>query len=704
MSFLTPLYVLGLLAIAGPIIFHMIRRSPRGEVPFSSLMFLVPSPPRLTRRSRLDNLLLLLIRAAVLGLLAFAFARPFLRQVARMDFDDVERRRVAILIDTSASMRRADLWARAKGAAAAVVADCRPSDQIGVFAFDAAARSVLGFDEAATIDPARRQELITARLDRLAPSWGGTHLGQALIDTVTAVEEVADASEKSGRMPRRVVLISDLQQGSRLDVLGDFEWPSDVELDLKSVTDPTSNAGLQWLAERADVEASATAPERRVRVANETGSTVEKFALSWVNEKGAEAGSPVDVYVPPGESRVVRVPLPKEKGTPVSLRLKGDTQTFDNTLYLAETPREVATVLFVGNDEANDPAGLRYYLERAVPSTPRRVVHVVSKRPDVALAWEAERFLPLIVLAGETTGDNVRRLKGYLQDGGTVLVVATGPGRAETLAALAGSKPDSISEATLRRDVMLGDIAFENPLFAPLAGPQFNDFTKIRFWKYRRLGPELLAGTRVVARFENDDPAIVEKLIGGGRLVVFTSGWSPADSQLARSSKFVPLVTALIDGPNARPPESASLEVYDRLPLPAPQNEAKAEVVQKPDGSKVTPEPGSTVFTATDEPGVYRITAPAGVRAFAVNLDPLESRTSPLPVETLEQFGVRMANPSRKAIDREYARQMQNLELENRQKFWRWLIVAALGILVVETWLAGRLNRSRPVQGEVLAT
>ena len=58
MSFLTPLYVLGLSAVVAPIVFHLIRRSPRGEVPFSSLMFLSPTPPRLTRRSRLDQLAL----------------------------------------------------------------------------------------------------------------------------------------------------------------------------------------------------------------------------------------------------------------------------------------------------------------------------------------------------------------------------------------------------------------------------------------------------------------------------------------------------------------------------------------------------------------------------------------------------------------------------------------------------------------------
>src|SRR5690606_20943146 len=85
LSFLTPLYILGAVAIVAPIVFHLIRRRPQGEVPFSSLMFLDPTPPRLTRRSRLDNWLLLLLRAAALGLLALAFARPFLRESARLD-------------------------------------------------------------------------------------------------------------------------------------------------------------------------------------------------------------------------------------------------------------------------------------------------------------------------------------------------------------------------------------------------------------------------------------------------------------------------------------------------------------------------------------------------------------------------------------------------------------------------------------------
>src|SRR5580765_77963 len=114
MSLLAPLYIAGAIAIALPIIFHLIRRTPQNRQTFSSLMFLAPSPPRLTRRSRLTNILLLILRAAVLCLLALAFARPFFYRHSDLNVNPTNGRRVAILVDTSASMKRGDLWAQAQ--------------------------------------------------------------------------------------------------------------------------------------------------------------------------------------------------------------------------------------------------------------------------------------------------------------------------------------------------------------------------------------------------------------------------------------------------------------------------------------------------------------------------------------------------------------------------------------------------------------
>ena len=80
MNFLAPLFLLGALAVALPIALHLARRTARRRTVFSSLLFLRPTPPRLTRRNRLEHRLLLLLRCLVIGLLAFGFARPFFRQ------------------------------------------------------------------------------------------------------------------------------------------------------------------------------------------------------------------------------------------------------------------------------------------------------------------------------------------------------------------------------------------------------------------------------------------------------------------------------------------------------------------------------------------------------------------------------------------------------------------------------------------------
>jgi Aerotolerance regulator N-terminal len=698
MSFLTPLYILGALAIAAPIVFHLIRRTPKGEVPFSSLMFLAPTPPRLTRRSRLDNILLLLLRASALALLALAFARPFLREAANLDFGDVERRRDLVLIDTSASLRRGDLWPKAKALALAAIADARPADQLAVYAFDTTTRPLLTFAESITLDPAKRLAIAKAKLAELEPTWASTDLGRGLVDAVAAIEDVADASEKVGRMPRRIILVGDLQQGSKLEALGDFEWPSDVKLDLKTVNDLNPNAGLHPVNESTEATAAEIAKELRVRVSNEPGSRREAFQLVWVGLKGTEVGPPVDAYVPPGETRVVKVPRMPGLST---LRLKGDAEGFDNTMYLATETKGEATVLYVGNDAPDDAEGLLYYLGRVFEDTPRRTVKVVAKKPAEPISIDSPRSTPLVVLAGEASGENASKLRGYAEAGGTVLFVIATPGPSSTLATLADAPSLDPREAPSGRDAMLGEIAFDHPLFAPLAGPQFNDFTKIRFWKHRRIDPGSLGEVRVLARFEGGDPAFVEKPVGRGRLVVLASGWNPVDSQLARSSKFVPLMAALLEGRTPPPIELASLTVLDRVPLPT--NTEKV-TIRKPDGSTVELESGKTSFDGTDLPGVYAIDSPLGSRSFAVNLDPLESKTTPLGVETLEKLGVHLsAGAAREALDREHLRQLQNAELEGRQKVWRALILAAIGILILETWLAGRLKRPSP-HSEALAS
>lgn len=692
MSFLAPLFALGFLAVAAPVVFHLIRRRPQGEVPFSSLMFLTPTPPRLTSRSRLDHILLLILRATALGLIGLAFMRPFLRVEAAIDPADARQRRIAVLIDTSASLRRGDLWQRARAEADAAVAACRPTDLVGVFAFDAAPRTVLGFKESSELEPSQRLVVARERVTQLAPTWGGTELGAALADTLAALTDAAGAGKESAG---KIVLVSDLQQGSRLAGLAESEWPSDVELELRTVTDGGGNAGLERLADSTAEEPKAGDPSRlRVRVVNDAGSGQEQFRLAWVNPNGSADGAPIEVYVPPGESRVVRVPWPADAAPRQALRLTGDTHPFDNTVYIPTQRREEWTVLFVGPDAADDPSGLCYFLDRTWADTPERTVRVLGRQPNETLSWDEVHSLPLAVVAGETAPANAAVLRRYVQEGGTLLYVLAGPGKADTLAALADAPSLNAEEAKIDRYAMLRDVAFDHPLFAPLAGPQYGDFTKIHFWKHRRIDADGLGG-RVIARFDDGDPAVVEKPVGTGRLVAFAAGWHPADGQLARSSKFVPVMTALLEQRTGRRFGAANYRVGDPVPVPADET-PNGVTVRLPNGSAATVPPGVAAFAGTDVPGAYAIEAAGGLRPFAVNLDPAESLTSPLPVETLEQMGCRLADRTPDAPDAQTQRQMRDIELESSQSIWRWLVLAAVAVLFAETLLAGRLSRSRP--------
>ena len=62
-------------------------------------------------------------------------------------------------------------------------------------------------------------------------------------------------------------------------------------------------------------------------------------------------------------------------------------------------------------------------------------------------------------------------------------------------------------------------------------------------------------------------------------------------------------------------------------------------------------------------------------------------------METLEQLGCRLVSQAAVAENDQRQRQLRDVQLESRQKLWQWLIVAALGVLVAETWLAGRVTK-----------
>jgi hypothetical protein len=243
-------------------------------------------------------------------------------------------------------------------------------------------------------------------------------------------------------------------------------------------------------------------------------------------------------------------------------------------------------------------------------------------------------------------------LRKFVAGGGQALVVV-GEGDSTTLQKLLDLPRLHVEEAGGTDFALLGELAYSHRLFAPFADPRFGDFTKIHFWKHRRAPIAETDGLKVLARFDNGDPAIVEQLLGSGSVIA--------------STKFVPLLATLLNGRGAGDREPTQLTVGDATP-------------------------GSSSAAPLERPGVYD----AAGRKFAVNIAADESRTAPLEVEDLERRGAKLGSESSRQTDVERRRQLQVAELENRQKLWRWLIVAVLGLVFAETALAGTLTGKSP--------
>ena len=80
MSFLNPLLLFGIAAVSVPIIIHLLNRRKFRKVNWAAMKFVKLSIDQNQRRMRLEEVLHLLLRCALLALLALALARPVMRQ------------------------------------------------------------------------------------------------------------------------------------------------------------------------------------------------------------------------------------------------------------------------------------------------------------------------------------------------------------------------------------------------------------------------------------------------------------------------------------------------------------------------------------------------------------------------------------------------------------------------------------------------
>ena len=677
MALLSPWFLLGLLAVAGPLVAHLRRLNVQKRVAFSAVDLLEARPPRSARRSW-EDVALLAARIAVLGLLSLAFARPYLPVATGGAGAAGELRRLVVLLDTSASMRRGKTFEEARGLAIERVARAEAPTALELRTFDRSVRTVLPFAQWQRTPEAERGTLFKGAITAIEPGWSVARLDEAL----RALAEQHNAEAAGGYT--EVLVVSDFQEGSSLTGLQGYEWPQNFGVTLCKVGPQQQPAGvtLRWLP--PDLDTAPSDAPCRVQVVASADFQAETVKLLVEGSRPSAVSFPVVA----GKSKVASFP---QEAAHARVRAEG----FDDiaaATWVARVPQRRALVAVVGGSAAGtgpapseDKTASAYFVRSALGALGEARVESADA---ATLPPGRDAEVALWVVCSKTDPALEERIRNSVEGGATALVLLAGEADAPSLSALSGI-PIGAKEKALESFVVLGAIAREHPLFAPFQAPQFSDFTAIRFWKYRALELPGESGAQVLARFEGGDPALVEVRRGEGRVLAWASDWRPADGQWVLSSRCVPFLAACVELAGGGRRQLLTGTPGESFPLPTGSTGVRN------DGGGLVPVSGGAVVL--DQPGVYPIEPGGGI--VVVNIAPEEASPASLPEGKLEALGVpvnKQTGSGQAGVSRLGSSEALALgELESRQGAWRFVLAAVLGLLVVETLWAARITQKR---------
>ncbi|MHC4473674.1 MAG: BatA domain-containing protein, partial [Planctomycetota bacterium] len=241
-AFLHPAMLWGLLLAAVPILIHLLSRRRYRTVRWAAMEFLRAAFKKNQKRLRIENLLLLILRTALIVLLVFALSRPFLSGVVAETLSD-RTTNYTVILDNSYSMGLNEgvttPFKRAVEEAKKIATTTDREDSITLYLTnDNFSLAGPGIPRSILRD-SHEADKVAGVLGRLRVSTGRSEL----VDVLAAVSDELDAK----RTGKRVVLITDLQRTA-------WETGVEAEADRREADDELGGAGRTIQDLLADIE------------------------------------------------------------------------------------------------------------------------------------------------------------------------------------------------------------------------------------------------------------------------------------------------------------------------------------------------------------------------------------------------------------------------------------------------------------------
>lgn len=742
-----PWMLVALVAMALAIVIEWLFRRRRQRIAFPAMRYLMN--PKKRRRVRLQDLILLLIRTVVPGLLVFALARPLLRPDSG-EGADRQPRNVVIVLDGTYSMGQSIGQTTAFEVAQTMGQDVvrgLPKEAIVSLVYLGNKAEVI--KERTTDRDSVHDAISRAKVSDMAGS---------MADAIAAAEKLSDDTAD-------VFVISDMQRSTWAPTPQDNRDAKALLMRLAShcatfVLDTGGENGFNAYLTRfeprekvlavgmeglfeVDVEAKnmpATAKLLVTLFADEdkTPSQAGKPDLQKAGKIATRELASSDLR--DGRTKLVFNHTFVEPGEHLlRVELEGDGLAADNQqFYLASVPANVELLIVDPKHDSAptaDPFATNSgFLRNAVaPITPRGFDRLspfaaTVRRPEEVLQLNLDRFAAVLLTnVGNPSDALVSRLEQYVADGGNLLIFAgdavvpyeynskllkNGKGMLPCeLEAAVGPRPEEAIGQIAKTPAKSADLLQAFKYATPGAEPhpavaEVRQMTRQAatpsISRYMPMKLRTKAGElgRPVAFLSNQQPAICERAFGQGKVLLINTSADASWNHLVYTSEYIVLLQELLRYLVDAPDRAVNLRIGDTFRQPVLLS-SQYLLLRRPDLSKVriAPVPQGHLwriaFEDTSQQGIYEVDTTPEVmprRRFVVNMVATEGDLTRLDMDgfrrELTQAGGNYWGPD-KAIQRA-------VEARHSVKEFAWLFLWGLFILLaVETLLATRFGRRR---------
>ena len=398
MQFVYPTFLFALAALAIPIILHLFYFRRFKKVYFTNVKFLKEVKEETSARSKLRNLMVLLMRLLALAFLIFAFAQPFIPQNIEVKKGN---KAVSVFIDNSFSMeglsRDVPLIEKAKQRAREIIRAYNVEDEFQILTndFEGRHQRIISQEDALSL------------VDEIERSPAVKELSKVF----TRQEQTLDQSTASNQI---IYQISDFQRN--ITDISNFQDTS-IEFNLvplQSVQEKNVSLDSAWFD--APVQALQQSNLLLVKVSNKGDEDVDNIRLAMTNQGQTK---PVGTLSIPAKSAVidsVAFPILNTGWHVATLNVTDFPISFDDNFHIAFSVAEQVNVLVI-NEDRNNP-----YLDAAFSGiTYFNVQNQFSRNIDYS-QLKNQQFIITNELTSISTG-LAFELSQFVKNGGNLLVV-----------------------------------------------------------------------------------------------------------------------------------------------------------------------------------------------------------------------------------------------------------------------------------------